>query len=367
MKLKYSILLLILPLVFACSQQVPDNQLQLINLEESDDILPISSFASKVDYLELKVSEANLSIGEVEAVKIIDDHLVVLNRMSGKSSFWRFTKNGEFVIELVGDKTPKIKNPHDIISYKNGFAVLAENGIHTISLNGKYEQQLVRATPPGTKFFFANGVFYVVNESNLGQPVVVFPGKNNKATAKALPAKVQRMTYAEVEHVGKEAVHFYSVLNDTVFAFENGKNTPRYVLNSDEIPTFAQLCDSISDKNDMETLRYLRENEHVIVRNYLESDQHVFLTYWVGSNSTTAIFNKKDGTVRYFGHGINDIDGGVWDKVLCISDKDELYIPITAGKVGGHKISNKKEKHFAELQSKIAASGNPVIMRCKLR
>lgn len=369
MNLKYSILLLILPVFFACSQKqsVDNEKVKLIDLKESTDILPISSFASKVDYLELKVAEANLKIGEIESVKILGDDLIVKHRMSGKSSFWRFTRNGEYVIELVGDKTSKIKNPHDIISYKNGFAVLAENGVHAVSKNGEYLQHLVRETTSGKKFFLADDNFYVVNETGLGASLHRLSSGSKEERGKVLPEKVLRTTYSEVEDVAKSGIHFYSVLNDTVFAFSKEEKVPLYVFNSSSLPTFSQLCDSIGERDDNETLRYLRENEHVIVRNYHENQRYIFLTYWVGSNSTTAIYNKKDGSVRYFAHGINDIDGGVWDKVTYLSDKDELFIPITAYKVSGHKISNKKERRFARLQNKIAVSGNPVIMQVKLR
>ncbi|WP_340113994.1 6-bladed beta-propeller [Maribellus mangrovi] len=368
MNLKNSVLLLVLPLFFACSQTATNNEkVKLIELKESTDILPISSFASKIDYLELKVAEANLTMGEIENINVIGENLIVKHRMSGKSSFWRFTKNGEYVIELVGDRTTKIKNPKDIISYKNGFAVLAENGVHVISKNGEYLQQLVRETIVAKKFFLADEHFYAVNESSLGASLHRLSSGTNENMGKVLPEKVLRTTYSEVENVEKIGIHFYSVLNDTVFAFTNEQKSPLYEFRSSSLPTFSQLCDSIGERDDNETLRYLRENEHVIVRNYHENQRYIFLTYWVGSNSTTAIYNKKYGSVRYFGHGINDIDGGVWDKVTYLSEKDELFIPITAYKVSGHKISNKKERRFARLQNKIEASGNPVIMQVKLR
>ena len=320
-----------------------------------------------MDYLELKASEAGVKVGEIEDIKILGDNLLVKHRMSGKSSFLRFTKSGDFVIEIVGTKTSQIRNPEDVIAYKDGFAVLAENGIHTVSGDGKYMQHLVRNNMPGTRFFYDGGVFQVINEEDTDKPLVEFPSKNKSSKdVLNLPDAVQRKMYSAVELVGREGVHFYSVLSDSVFSYQVGSNIPVYAIKGDEMPTFAQLCSNLSGKDEKETLKYLRETEHVILRKYFENRDYVYLTYWVGSDPTTAILNKKSGDVRYFGFGVNDIDGGVWDEVIHLSDKNELYIPITAYKVGGHKISNKKAKGFDRLQLHIAASGNPVIMRCKL-
>ncbi len=361
-------LLLLVIMLFACSQHSNKESFKTITLKKSQDILPISSFANRIHYTELKVSEAGIDMGEIQDVKLIGDDLIVKHRMSGKSSFLRFTDSGEFVIELVGTKNSRITQPQDIVAYEDGFAVLAGNGIFTVTREGKYKGQVVRAAMPGSRFFFAEGAFHVINESDRGSLIKTFPAKsqNNKAYEK-LPEPVRRMTYSAVESFGRNETHFYSALNDTVFAFNGNAITPVYAFKGNNMPTFAELCKNTTELDDTEALRYLRENEHVIIRKYLENRNYIFMTYWVGSNSSTAIVNKKSGNTRYFGHGVNDLDGGVWDKATFLSDKDELFIPITAYKVGGHKITNKKEKRFADLQKRIAESGNPVVMRVRLR
>jgi len=371
MKLRNTIILLLAIVFFACDNktQPVEDGVENIILKESKDILPISSFVEKVDYLELKVAEAGLEVGVIEDVKVLGNDLIVKQRMAGSESFWRFTKSGEFVIELVGKNTPRIKGPRDIITYADGFAVLAENGIHAISRDGKYLQQLVKGTMHGSSFFFRDGNFYVVNEHDLNNVLYRFtPGGSARTRVKALPEPVLRNTYSAVETTGKSQIHYFSALNDTVFNYKSAKVAiPEYVFSGDEMPTFAEVCSNLPDKEDREILRYLRETEHVIVRKFLENRNYLFLSYWVGSHPTTAIYNKVSGEIRYFGFGVNDIDGGVWDEAVFLTDKNELYVPITAYKVGGHKISNKKVKGFDLLQAHIAATGNPVIMKCKLR
>jgi hypothetical protein len=368
MKLINTGLLFLVALLFACTQQGSEAAFQSIQLKTSQDILPISSFANKIDYIELQVSEANIELGDIEALEIIGSDLIVKHRMSGKSSFLRFTGNGDFVIELVGEKTTHINEAKDLIAFEDGYAVLAGNGIFKVSRDGKYKGQLVHGTMPGSRFFYSGGAFQVINETNTGDLIQTFPAQTKeRVSLTKLPEPVQRMTYSAVAYLGHDGIHFYSALSDTIFEFGENSVQPAYTLYESEMPTFAKLCRNIGDRNDAEALRFLRENEHVIVRKYLENKQYIFVTYWKGSTSTSVIVNKKRGSTRYFGHGVNDLDGGVWDKPYYLSDKNELYIPITAYKVGGHKISNKKEKRFAKLQERIASSGNPVVMRCKLR
>ncbi len=369
MKITNIILLLVISTLFACNPVAEkESDLKVVVLKESKDILPISSFVSKVDYLELKVAEAGIEMGEIEDVKLVGDHLLVKHRMSGRHGFLRFTKNGDFVIEIVGAKTPRIRNPKDVIAYKDGFAVLADNGIHAVSSDGKYLQQLVRGPMPGARFFYADNAFQVVNEQGLGTMRIAFPSAEKGAKKpEHLPKLLQRNTYAGIEDFGKDGTHYYSVLSDTVYNYSNGADRPLYVLTGDEMPTFAQVCAQVPDVNEKGLLKYLRETEHVIVRKYFENKHYLYLKYWVGSDPTTVLVDKKSGKIRYFGYGVNDVDGGIWDEAFLLTDRNELYVPITAYKISGHKISNTKVKGFDRLQARIAASGNPVIMRCKLR
>lgn len=370
MKITSVILLFIVAALASCTT-APENKTGVheIVLKESKDILPISSFVSKVDYLELKVAEAGIELGDIENIKLIGNDLLLQHRMAGRHSFLRFTKTGDYVIEIAGRKTPRIKNPKDVIAYNDGFAVLADNGIHLVSNEGKYLSQVVRGPLPGARFCYANNAFQVINEQGLGTVRIQVGGQQQYAqkNISPLPKFMQRNTYANIENMGKDGIHFFTVMSDSIYTFSGDEDEPRYVTRGDEMPTFAQLCAHLPNKSEKVILRYLRETEHVVVRKYFENKHYLYLKYWVGSDPTTVILDKKNRKTRYFGYGVNDVDGGIWDEVLLMSAKNELYIPITAYKISGHKISNKKAKGFGSLQARIAASGNPVIMRCKLR
>lgn len=353
----------------SCTQKPLNNEgPKLIRLEVSADVLPISSFASSVDYLELKLSDTGKSLGEILSIKKIGDDWLVKHRLSGKISFMRFSRNGEFITELAGGNDNKIKNSSDIIQYENGYAVLAEDGIHLISKEGKYLRLLSKTKGDGTCFFEAGKSFYILNEkTDDGLLIITDSEKSLKKKSDVLSDRIQHLMYTSVETFGKDQIHFYSVLNDTVFSWNKDQKQAVAVFSGDGIPTFAQLYKNMKGLAEKESLDYMRETDHVFLRKYLENKDFMYLTFWEGSNSTTAIVNKKSGEILYFGQGVNDIDGGVWDKVFFLTSKNELVIPITAYKVGGHKILNKKEREFTRLQGKIAVSGNPVLMLCKLR
>ena len=128
-----------------------------------------------------------------------------------------------------------------------------------------------------------------------------------------------------------------------------------------------QILKNVEDLEKQEALKYINENQHVVVKNYLENKNYIFITYWVGSNSSNVLIDKKNWESIYFSTGINDIDGGIWDTPLYLSDDDILYIPINSYKIGSHKIVNKKRKGFSKLKEKTQFGDNPIIMRCKLK
>lgn len=352
----------------ACSSpEVKTEGLKSIVLKESKDVLPISSFVEKVDYVELKVMEAGIEIGEIEDVKEIGGDFLVKRRMTGASSFMRFSKNGDFIIELSGGISSKIREPFDIAGYGKGYAILASNGIHEVGKDGKYIKQLDRSDIQGTSFFISGDKFVVVNETDPVHVTSVYPLKNSSRIARVSNERLRRMLYSNAVTVGKDQEHVFTTLNDTIFLWRNSKLVPVYSIEGDGLPTLAQSWEKIADMKDMDALRYMHDTAHVEVKNYQENRNYIFLDYWVGSTATTAIISKNTWEARYFAHGVNDLDGGIWDKVEYLTEKDELLIPISAYKITGHKISNKKVKGFDELQKRIADSGNPVLLRCKLR
>lgn len=363
---KYLLLILVLFTV-SCSQKTDIYEgVRTIELKESKDFLPISSFISELDYIELKVSEANIEIGEIQNIKVFGDDLIVKQRKAGETSFIRFTHEGEFVNELVNNQKGTIAKPLDVVPYKKDYAILGESGVHLVSKLGKYKRKLIAAETAGSIFFAAKNKFYVIDESPSEDFLSEYAEKRKAPKATRLDERLKKLIYTNLQSVGKSDFHLLSSFSDVIYSYSNNKLKPQYILDGGDYLTLNKVWQDVGDRDAKETMRYIYDTQHILVKNYLENDEMIFMTYWVGSSSTTVIIKKDTWETRYYARGVNDIDGGVWLKALYLNNNNQLYVPISAYKIGGHKISNKRHKDFEDLQLHIAVTGNPVIMRCTL-
>lgn len=364
---KFLLLVVVLFGVSCSRQKVEQEEVQTIELKESKDFLPISSFISKLDYLELQVSGANIEVGEIQDIKVFGHYLIIKQRKAGEISFVRFSDDGKFLNEIVNNKNGKIANPQDIIPYQKDYAILGENAIHVVSKEGKYKGKLISGEMAGKTFFLVKKHFYTINETPSDEFLSEYSETAKLTKVTKLNERFNKLIYTDVAFMGKENYHVLSSFSDVVYKYANNKLLPKYNLDGGIYPTLNEVWQNIGDRDPKETMRYIYDTQHILVRNYLENDDVIFITYWVGSSSTTVLIKKADWEIRYYARGVNDIDGGIWDRALYISDKNELYIPLSANRITGHKISNKWHNDFEHLQSHIAATGNPVIMRCKLK
>lgn len=371
--MKYNIFFLFIPLLFniSCSKNIDlEKDVKTIHLKESKDILPISTFIKSLDYLELDVSSVNIEIGEMVDLKILDNDILLKHQKSGTTNFLRFSKEGKFIIDLTKNRKGRvaIADPRDIVQYRKDFAVLGAGGIHIVSDNGTYKGKSFEGDMQGNTILYSNNKFFLIHETaSSGFLTDVGDPENKKLVEIADTILPNNVGYSGVSVQGKENFHLFSYLNDTIFAFSNNTVSPKYIMNGNPYPTFIKVLQNIDDLDQSETLRYIHNTQYVVVKNYLENKNYIFITYWIGSNSCTVIINKKTWEPRYFARGVNNIDGGIWDKAFYLSENDELYIPISSYKISGHKISDKNHKEFEKLQEKIQISGNPVVMRCKLK
>ncbi|AHW62193.1 6-bladed beta-propeller protein [Draconibacterium orientale] len=370
--MKHTIIILLFVTLFvtSCTEKpVQDSGLPEILLKKSQDILPISSFIENLDYLELKVNEAKIELGDILTIKKLDGDLIILQRRAREISFIRFTQKGDFINTIVSNDegSGRIKKPLDIIVYQNGFAVLAEDGIYLVGKDGKYKSKLISAKMPGTQFFESNNRFYVVNDVP-GYGLYSLYSPNTKVKKVSFPEeRLKDLGRSNLAAVGTKNISLVSSYSDTVFAYNNATFEPEYLIESDGYPSFAEMWRNTGDKNDIETLKYIHNTHHSKIKSYFENKHYIFITYWLGSHQTSALIKKQDWEATYFAEAVNNIDGGIWDNPSFLSQQNELYIPITAYKVSGHKISDKRHNEFEKVQLHIAATGNPVLMRCRLK
>ncbi|WP_297095912.1 6-bladed beta-propeller [uncultured Draconibacterium sp.] len=370
--MKHTITILLFASLFftSCTEKPADQSgLPEILLKKSQDILPISSFVENLDYLELKVNEAKIEFGDILDVKELDGDLIIHQRRAREISFIRFTRKGDFINTIVSNRegSGKIKQPLDIICYQNDFAVLAEDGIYIVGKDGKYKAKLIAAKMPGTKFFESNNQFYVVNDVPDYGLYTVYSQNGNAKKVSFPEDRLKDLGHSNLAVSGTNNISLVSSYSDTVFAYNNSAFQPEYLIESDGYPSFAEMWRNTGDKDDIETLKYIHNTHHSKIKSYFENSNYIFLTYWLGSHQTTALINKNGWEATYFAEAVNNIDGGIWDNPSFLSQANELYIPITAYKVSGHKISDKRHNEFEKVQLHIAATGNPVLMRCQLK
>lgn len=371
--MRFNIIFLFAIILFytSCSKhkEITD-EIKTIHLKESSDILPISTFIKELDYLELNISSVNAEIGEIQDLKVFDNDIVVKHGRAGVTNFIRFSKDGKFINNLTKNTKQKeiIPNPSDIIQHRKDYAVMEANGVHVISKDGKYEGKLLSGDMPGNVFFSANNKFFALNNSVSSEFLCELGNLSDQKTTNVLDdERISNTGYMGIASQGKDNLHLFSYLNDTVFLFSKNRLYPKYVIDGNPYPTFIKVLQNAGERDQLETLKYIHNTQYVVVKNYLENKNFIFISYWIGSNSSNLIINKNTWEILYFARAVNNIDGGIWDKAMYLSDDDELYIPISSYKTGGHKISDKKNKEFEKLQARIQASGNPVIMRCKLK
>ncbi|HYQ56510.1 MAG TPA: 6-bladed beta-propeller [Draconibacterium sp.] len=366
----YFILFLFVFFISCNRNQVINNDLPVILLDNSNDILPISSFIEDLDYLELKVTEAGIELGDILDVKVLNGDYIIYQRRANEIGFLRFNQSGDFLNTVVSNKrgSGKIKNPLDIIIYNKDYAVLAEDGIYIVAKDGEYKTKLIAAQMPGSKFFQSNNKFYVLNEVPDNGLYTIY-AQHEKTEKITFPEdRLREMGKSNLIEYGKNDIRLISSYSDTIFSFEKNEFTPESrIESSEEYPSFAKVWRNTKGKETLETLKYIHNTHHTKIKTYLENDSYIFLTYWLGSYQTSALIKKDTWTTLYFSQAVNNLDGGIWNTPSYLSDNNNLLIPITAYKVSGHIISDKRHREFEKVQLHIAASGNPVIMRCSLK
>ncbi|WP_347838056.1 6-bladed beta-propeller [uncultured Draconibacterium sp.] len=362
----------ILLLVFlgSCVEKpIEKDGLPTIALNKSQDILPISSFVENLDYLELKVSEVGKELGDIENIKELNGHLVIQQRRAREISFLSFNSKGDYINTLVSNKQGKgkIKRPLDIIDYKKGYAVLADDGIYLIGKDGEFKSKIVSAQMPGSRFFYDRNQFYVINEIPGNGTYSVFAEDEKVAKIEFPEPRLRELGKSNLVAADAKNIRLASAYSDTVFAYAHSGFKSLYHIASNEFPSFASIWRNINTNDAVKTLKHIHNTPHAKIKSYLENENFIFLTYWLGSHQTTAVINKTDWQTTYFAQAVNNIDGGIWDNPNYLSADNQLYIPITAYKVIGHRISDKRHQEFETIQQRITVSGNPLIMRCRLK
>jgi len=371
MNYKIKICLLLVVFGFSCSTtEKKTNGLKKIVLRKTSQIQPISGFVGSVDYVEFSFPEKPLIIGQIDDAKVLDNNIYIKQHVSRETGILRFSANGKFLnaVGTNGRGAGEIQNPRDLVVYQNNLAVWDQSEILIFSKTGNFISKLFDAHLPGNSFFCSQNNFYLFHETTA-------PGLLSKYSTEGDLQNVFHpyqnefagTGYSRVWEAAKDSFHLFSPINDTIYSFSSEKLIPQYEIVGKGNPTFIQLLKKAEKREPMELLKYINTNRHWVIHRYLENRNFIFVAYRLGSSSYNLLIRKENWETFYYETLINDIDGGVWSDPVYLSENDELYVPLNAYQITGHKIKNKKRHEFDEIQKETDMNDNPKIMICKLK
>ncbi|MFW5754987.1 MAG: 6-bladed beta-propeller [Tangfeifania sp.] len=369
MKNRLKILVALIVVGFGCSQKEhkPEDFKKIV-LKKDENVEVLSRFVSDLEYIELQYPADSL-IGPIENLKLLGDDLIIKQRIAGDLSYLRFSEEGRFLNEFgPGSEAVSLQNPRDILKYDNKFAVWDDAGVHALSESGNYIGKIVDTQHTGNSFFYSRDNFYLFHESN-GPGYLSKYSINGKLSEvyKAGNRQADNLNYSRVPEMAKDSFHLFSPVNDTVFAFSQGQLSPGYLIEGESYPTLSNTLKKINELDELDKLKYLQNNKHWVIKRYLENPDFIFVVYRLASDPHYLIIRKSDWKTTYFGRAINDIDGGIWDYPMYLSDDNELYIPLGTYQIAGHKMQNKKRFDFEKVIERNLENPGPVIMKCKLK
>ena len=368
MKILHYLLLFLLILNLSCKQNSVDtNAVKTINLIESKDILPISTFIKKIEYVKLQIPKTDYEVGEVVNVKFIDDDIVLIHQKAKEIDIVRFSGKGEFINVVVSSTKGIVSEPIDIIKYENDFAVLGKSGIYIFSKTGDFKKQIVNEIMHGNSFYFMNNRFYVLNPNTAHNFINEYQSGNFGQPQTANNYIFENVGFARIIPQKNESFSVVTALNDTVFEYGKTGKHWKYIFEGNNYPTLMSGVKQIVGMERIEAKKFMNNNQHIVVKNYLENSSYIYLTYWAGSTSVNLLVNKKSQDSTYFYYGVNNIDGGIWEQPITITNANELVVPISTAKISAHIIKNKKRKDFERLQQNIKSTDGLVLMKCKLK
>lgn len=369
MKNKYRIILVLALFILGCSDNEKNpKHIQNIVLKENEDVEVLSRFASDLEYIELQYPADSL-IGPIESMKLLNNEIIIKQRQGNEVKYLRFTKDGNFLNEIGNSgESANLKLPYDILTYDDKFAIWDEEGVHAFSKSGDYLEELFQTSNIGNSFFYSSPNFYLFHESN--EPGYLSKHSKNGEILKIYKPnnlQVDDLGYSRVIELATDSFHLFSPIIDTVYSYSKNQLSPEYLIKGENYPTMINVLKEINSLGETEKLKYLHNNKHWIIKRYLENPNFIFVVYRLASDSYYMIIRKSDWETTYFEQVINDIDGGIWDYPMYLSDDNELYIPLGTYQIAGHKMLNKKRFDFEKVMRKNLENHSPVIMKCRLK
>lgn len=330
MKRLYFISLIVL-IISSCTDKDQSITTDSIELIKSGNSINLSDLIDETEYVFLNFNRNNFVIGEITGTKLMDNEILVKQKIGNITMFQRFNRNGEYLNEIgdYGRGAGEIYNPRDIIDVNGNFVIWDYRGLHQISKHGKYLKFLFEAQIPGTRFFHNQNSYYFIHEFTSPGFMSEYTdhGKLKKVFSKN-EHQFGHLGYCSIEQFDNDSIHIASPLVDTIYSFSNSMLKPLYYINTKSNKSFQKVLLETKDLSPLDQLKVINKEKPVTIQKYLENDNYVFIAYSIDTKTQYLLRNKENSDNIYFSSIINDLDNGLWGTPMLLTENNELWSVI---------------------------------------
>jgi hypothetical protein len=397
-----TVLLSLIIVLFSCTQKKEvDNIVDLTSITEPN-VTNLSELGSEITYIPLETDASFLMQqidkliyeGESYFLGSINENYQLPEKgsppppMMPKSSIlYRFSKNGEFICQIGREGRAPSEYMHikDFLYNKsnNTIEIFSPNDIKEFSLDGIWEKDITLEYNRISSLFHTNNQFlaFINNSDGQNEYSFVLLDANGQVLNKFENKYKFNISKNGIIHSSEcifyqynGSLHCKELHSDTVFSFDNGTFTPRYIFKQGEAKYTPDL-----------RVEYIFKNREKIIiqKNAFESKNYLFFQYDWKSRDNFFIQNKSNGTQYLIDNGtglVNDLDNGPNFKIqnsITVDGTEYMISWIDAfelkAKVTSYEFKNstpkypEKKKELEELASSLDEKDNPVLMLVKLK
>ncbi|MCC5907885.1 MAG: 6-bladed beta-propeller [Balneolaceae bacterium] len=396
--MRVSSVLLLCILFISCTQNkeelyIPDDlETIYVNLEEAG-ILKMSDFISDIEYVYLETPD-DRPIGRIRKLLMNDSYFGFYDQ--AKKSIWIFTKNGEYVNEVIiphGKGPGELENFEDVILTDQGeIHALGSFKIVVYDIKGNfidettfdfliYSFEYVSSLEEYVGSTENNTMYGFLENDHAGHNLLYFD-KEGTITRSSLPILNGR------EELGyivpnrfpsfRDQKIYFPHLVDVIYTLTDSTVTPRYHIDYgvhsipesafDRRKNYSSAPEGIFEFTNEEIL----SNGYITYLNFfLETDLFVHIQSSTGEKRFTAIYNKQTQETKVgTGRLKNDIDFG-YVPIFYESYDNALYTIIESNDLLRHineiyendpeKYADPKMRRLIELAHDLTDNNNPIL------
>jgi len=359
---------------YSCKEnkKEPDkSEVRTILLKDTDNIIELSSIINDIQYIKLETGKESL-IGSIIDFKVFNGTFYVLDRIGSKTRILKFSEKGKYLglFGVTGSGPNEILDPRDIVKENEIFYVWDKTGVHSFSEKGVYLKFMFKAFLAGDKFVYSDRNFYFFHEMNHPGLISKYDiNGNRKQIFFPNDFGFGNTESSEIVNIGN-SFHFFSPEIDTVYSLCDEHLTPKYIIRCDGIKSFGELLLSKNDMNPYELLRFINKSEYSMIDVFLENEDFIYLSYRYNQKMSHILIDKKTWKQNYYLHCINDLDGGLFDDVRCLTAENKLIILLEPYEILDHFKNNSENlsehSRFLTIAENTKLTDNPVLMICKI-